>query len=87
MQVAVSVNTTPSFSFGNPVSAVTAGLPTVESFASRSYDVTRDGSAFLAVAPDADVSEAQTPGQVSAPQEIRIVLNWFEELKRLVPLN
>ena len=87
VQVAVSVNTTPSFSFGNPVSAVTAGLPTVESFASRSYDVTRDGSAFLAVAPDADVSEAQTPGQVGAPQEIWIVLNWFEELKRLVPLN
>ena len=87
VQVAVSVNTTPSFSFGNPVSAVTAGLPPVEAFTSRSYDVTRDGSAFLAVAPDADVSEAQPPGQVGASQEIRIVLNWFEELKRLVPTN
>ena len=86
-QVAVSVTTTPSFSFGNPASAATAGLPTVESFASRSYDVMRDGSAFLALAPDADVSEAQTEGQVGARQEIRIVLNWFEELKRLVPVD
>ena len=38
------------------------------------YDVTPDGQRFLL---------AKTGGQ--APEEINVVLNWFEELKRLVP--
>jgi hypothetical protein len=41
------------------------------------YDVTRDGQRFLMVK---DVEQA------SATQ-INVVVNWFEELKRLVPIR
>ncbi len=40
------------------------------------HDITSDGKRFLIVKPS---EKEQTPAQ------IRIVLNWFEELKRLVP--
>ena len=39
------------------------------------YDITADGQRFLMIKG----SEQQ------APNQINIVLNWFEELKRLVP--
>jgi serine/threonine-protein kinase len=76
-QVSISVSTQPSFTFGNPTPATTGQLPTVVSVGPRSYDLARDGSRFLVVAPAAS-------GPPAAP-EVRIVLNWFEELKRLVP--
>ena len=81
-QVVVSVNTTPSFSIRNPGPAIAVGLPVVVSLGSRSYDITPDGTAFLAISP---VSVTQ-PGSVET-QEIDIVVNWFEELKRLVPVH
>ncbi len=40
------------------------------------YDVTPDGQRFVMI------KEEQT-----APEQIHVVLNWFEELKRLVPTN
>ncbi len=40
------------------------------------YDITPDGQRFLMIKP----SE-----QESSPVQLNIVLNWFEELKRLVP--
>ena len=40
-----------------------------------SYDISPDGERFLMI-----TSEAQ-------PNELHIVLNWFEELKRLVPTD
>jgi hypothetical protein len=43
-----------------------------------SYDVTSDGR-FLMIKPDA--------GTQSAPPQMVVVLNWFEELKRLVPTH
>ena len=47
------------------------------SFGAPHYDVSLDGQQFLMVrSPEA----AETPGFV-------VVENWFEELKRLVPLN
>jgi len=46
--------------------------------AGRAYDVSADGDRFLMIAP---IDQA---GESSAPQ-INVVLNWFEELKRLVP--
>ena len=39
------------------------------------YDVSPDGQRFLMV----------KPAEQSAPTQINIVLNWFEELKRRVP--
>ncbi len=39
------------------------------------YDVSRDGQHFLMV---------KAAGAVEAPNQINVVFNWFEELKRLV---
>jgi serine/threonine-protein kinase len=44
----------------------------------RPYDVTRDGKYFLAMFQKA-------PDAASATEEIHVVLNWTEELKRRVP--
>ena len=43
------------------------------------YDVTPDGQRFLMLKPS-EAGEA-------APTQINVVLNWFEELKRRVPLG
>ncbi len=51
-----------------------AGLP----FTGRHYDVTLDGQRFLMLKED---ESAASTAQIS------VVLNWFEELKRLVPTN
>ena len=44
----------------------------------RNYDVTSDGERFLMMMPSEPDSE---------PTQIHVVLNWFEELERLVPTN
>ena len=44
--------------------------------AAANYDITRDGQRFLMI---------QLGEQQGAPTQINVVLNWFEELKRLVP--
>jgi hypothetical protein len=50
----------------------------VESAGNRSYDISRDGARILAIARDFDaISGNDTP-------QIEIVVNWTEELKRLV---
>jgi hypothetical protein len=43
------------------------------------YDVSVDGQRFLMIKP---IEEAQ-----AAPTQINVVLNWTEELKRLVPMR
>jgi len=40
------------------------------------YDVSADGKRFLMI---------QEPESTDAPEQIHLVINWFEELKRLVP--
>ena len=42
----------------------------------RSYDITLDGQRFVMLKP---------MGQELAATQINVILNWFEELKRLVP--
>ena len=41
----------------------------------RKYDVTPDGQRFLTIKPDPNAER----------REVIVVLNWFEELKRIVP--
>ncbi len=41
------------------------------------YDVAPDGQSFLMIRPAEEAQET----------EIHVVLNWFEELQRLVPTN
>ena len=81
-QMIVTVDATSGFSFGNPEPALPVGLPGIVNTGSGSYDVTRDGSAFLAVAP-----ASATQPEAGEAQEIDIVLNWFDELKRRVPVK
>ena len=74
--MAANIATQPVFAAGRP-QLLFAGEYVSSSLQSPSnYDVVRDR--FLMV---------QSSNPVTAPREITIVLNWFEELKRLVPTN
>jgi hypothetical protein len=76
--VAVPITLTPSVSFGTPVELPRMPRPALLSGDVRGYDVLRDGRVVsLSAGPD---DSAQAPGA-----EIRVMVNWFEELKRLVP--
>ncbi len=72
--IAVSIDTDPSFTAGNP-DVVFEG-PYFGAGGGRSYDVSPDGERFLMIK---DVG-----GSAATPQII-IVENWLEELKRLAP--
>jgi serine/threonine-protein kinase len=49
-------------------------LPRPARLASRSYDITPDGQRFIVLLPQES-------------RQINVVLNWFEELERLAPMN
>ncbi len=73
----VSVQTEPTFNASRPQvlfegSYVSSGV--IEGY--QYYDISPDGQQFLMI------KEEQT-----AAVQINVVLNWFEELKRLVPTN
>ena len=75
--VAVSVTTPPTFTFGNPVPVPRPFVGRGPGF-ERNYDITRDGKRFLGVVPAGQ-------NMASGAPQIQVVLNWSEELKRLVP--
>ena len=76
---ALRISTNPVPDWSNPQTLFRAqGITSVGS-GSTNYDVTRDGQHFLIVTP----SDA---GSTVANPEVQIVLNWHEELKRLVRL-
>ena len=72
--IAVSIETDPSFTVGNP--AVVFEGQYYGSQGGRSYDVSPDGERFLLI------KQAQ---DASARPQIVVVQNWFEELNRLAP--
>jgi tricorn protease-like protein len=77
---AVAIQTQPNFTFGK---AVSFPLPVPLDRASgdvRDYDVMPDGR-FIFTVPAGDEAVSGTP----AAAQIRLVLNWFEELKQRVP--
>ena len=72
----VDIATQPSFAPGNPrVLFEGQYVPTPAS--APNYDVSPDGQRFLMLKPS---ESAET-----APTQINVVLNWFEELKQKVP--
>jgi eukaryotic-like serine/threonine-protein kinase len=76
---AVSVTTRPTFAFGRAVPVprnFNPGAPPVRAL----YDITPEGR-FVGVVPVGD------SGAIYSAPRVEIVLNWFEELKRLVPLQ
>ena len=76
------MTTQPSVTFGNPVEMTRAFTDSSYSTDVRNYDITPDGK-FIGLV---DASE-QTQSGTAAASEIRVVLNWFEELKARVPRN
>jgi hypothetical protein len=79
--VAVSVTTRPTFTFGNPVSVPRPFVERGPVF-ERNYDITLDGKRFVGL-----VVAGQTASGAAAAPQIRVVLNWFEELKARVPVK
>jgi Tol biopolymer transport system component len=75
----VSISTQPAFSFGEAVVLARpffSAAPSLE----RTYDISRDGQRFLGLL------DATQSGGAEVPQ-IQVVLNWFDELKRRVPVK
>ncbi len=78
--IAVPVATQPSVTFGAAVELPNVPRPGLLATDMRGYDVLPDGR-FISLSP--------LPGDVANPAraEVRVVLNCFEELKRLAPSN
>ena len=72
--VVVPVRTEPSFTLGNPVSwpGIYGSTPHLSP---RNRDIGPDAKRFISL----------IPADTGSVQEIRVVLNWFEDLKRRVP--
>ena len=73
----VRIDTDPEFSFQPPVSLFEQS--DYDHFTRTSYDVAPDGR-FLMI----EVGEEQPVGDQT---QINVVLNWFEELNRLIPVE
>jgi Tol biopolymer transport system component len=74
--MALDIATQPSFAAGKP-RVLFEGQYARTLFTIPSYDVSPDGQRFLMLKP--------TEQEQSAPTQINVVLNWFEELKQKVP--
>jgi Tol biopolymer transport system component len=74
--MAVDIAPQPSFTAGKP-RVIFEGRYVPPPGTSPNYDVSPDGQRFLMIKPN-EAGEA-------APAQINVVLNWFEELKRLMP--
>jgi len=72
--MAVGIKTEPTFTAGSPVVLFTGRDPT--GGAGGDYDISPDGQRFLMIKQEQ-----------AGVDQINVVLNWFEELKRLVPTN
>ncbi len=78
--LSVPVETTTTFRAGTPTTVFERPyLSPPVGLAGRTYDVSRDGQRFLMIKD----TPAGDPN--AAPATIEVVLNWSEELKRLVP--
>ena len=73
--MAVRVQREPSFAFGNAAVVFGERYFVSGGVGGRSYDISPDGKRFLMI---------KEPGE-AASTELNLVLNWFEELERLVP--
>jgi serine/threonine-protein kinase len=78
--MSVPIVTHPSVSFGAPVLSPRPPTPALLSLEVRGYDVLPDGR-FVSVALGSGDSVGNTGN------ELRVLLNWFEELKRLAPVK
>ena len=78
MMVAVN-DTEPTFRPGNPVPLFEGPYRFSVGASYHTFDISPDGERFLMIKEDTDPSSAEA--------QIIVVENWFEELKRLVPVD
>lgn len=71
----VDITTQPDFSVGSPLALCEFSADYVAAF--RGYDIAPDGQKFLST----DVSEYV----LVEVTKLNLVLNWFDELRRLAP--
>jgi len=78
--ITVPVSTASGVTLGNPT-VLFEGPYDVDPFNSdaTNYDVTRDGQRFVMVRPAADPARSLL--------QLNVVVNWYEELKRMAPLK
>ncbi len=76
--MAVDIATQPGFAAGKPRMLFKGGYE-LAPIPVTNFDVSPDGQHFLMIKP--------TEQEQAAPTQINIVLNWFEELKRRVPVG
>jgi eukaryotic-like serine/threonine-protein kinase len=74
--MAVEIATQPAFAAGKPRKLFEGRYESTAGGPRTDFDVSPDGQRFLMV---------RTNEQESAPTQINVVLNWFEELKQKVP--
>jgi hypothetical protein len=74
--MAVDITTQPGFAVGKP-RKLFEGRYLPSPYSIPAYDVSPDGQRFLMLKP--------LEQELAAPTQINVVLNWTEELKRLVP--
>ena len=72
--MAVEITTQPTFRAGTPTLLFEGQYIHQAGLFRADYDITPDGQRFLMI----------QPGEQEAATQINVVLNWFEELKRLV---
>ena len=77
--VFVPFTSRPTVAFGTPVELQRGPQPGLLSGDSRGYDLLPDGRFVTLAPPSSDGTASSSDG------EFRVVLNWFEELNRLVP--
>jgi hypothetical protein len=77
--VPIPIQTQATFAWGNPVRLFEERY--FSAIQARSYDVSHDGKRFLMI-KDGTVAAGAPQGTQAS---IVVVLNWFEELKRLAP--
>jgi len=75
--MAVEITTQGGFAVGKPHMLFERQYVRTEAFHVPRYDVSPDGQRFLMLKP--------VEQETAAPTQINVVLNWTEELKRLVP--
>jgi len=77
--MAVPVRMAPSFSAGNPAKVFDTRYAVPQT--GRTYDVSPDGRRFLMIKENTTAEQNSN----ATPASMVVVLNWFEELKRLSP--
>ncbi len=75
--MSVPVQTDPVFSAGTPQRLFTGRFDLDGALDTPNYDISPDGERFVML----------SRGQYAIASQLHVIVNWFEELKRLVPVD